>query len=82
MIDPNSPPQFKIHGKKRRDKKKKLARLRSLINNWAWCHSLDKDMGMIYGYETISDERSEKKLKSLIKQAKFLEAQLAVPYGG
>ena len=59
----NDKPQFKIHGGKRREKKKKLADLKSFKKDFWHCHQMDKDMASIYGGKDtypMNDEKAKK----------------------
>ena len=75
-------PIYLISGKKRRTEKKRLANLKSLAKNWWYCHSLEKDMFILYGGSKdeipMSDKLSQEKYDSIIKEINELESLLSV----
>lgn len=77
-------PQFKIYGQERRDMRNKLAKLRSLLENFWYYHQLDKDMASFYGSSTdifpMSDEKAQKIFDDKKLEIEVLERELSLPY--
>jgi len=60
-------PQFKIHGKARRELKKKRAREASLVKNFWRCQQMDEDMAEVYGDEfagRMDNDEAQKKYET------------------
>lgn len=79
----NNSPQFKIHGKERRELKKKLAFSKSFLKHFWSCHQMDKDMASIYGGKDdypMSDIDAQKRYDEEVKKIEKMEEKLSVPY--
>jgi len=77
----NHNPQFKIHGVKRRAVKKELARYKSFVSNFWYCHGLEKDMAAIYGaHADLSDEKAKADYERAKAKVELLEMKLAEPF--
>jgi len=78
-----SNPQFKIHGKERRQFKKDLASLRSFIKTFWFYHQMDKDMAEIFGGTNdypMSDDKTQIMYDDGLNKIKEMEAELIKPY--
>jgi len=77
-------PQFKIHGKERRDLKKELSALKAYVRGFWHFHQLDKDMYDIYGCNGKNSLMSNKdatiKFNEAKRQIESIEKQLKEPY--
>lgn len=78
-------PQFKIHGRERREFKKKYFELRSFVRNFWYYHNLDKDMAIITGAESdngypMTDEKAQKIFEKESAKLKEMELKLNEPY--
>ena len=77
-----NPPQFKIHGQERRELKKKVSLMRRDLGAFDRCHSVHKDMAMVYGGEHMSDSEAEIAKDADREEILAIEAELAEPYEG
>ncbi len=71
----NSKPQFKIHGKARREKKHELAELKSFVKNFWFCEYLCRDYG-----GGMPDKECEETLETANYNINILQQQLNEPY--
>lgn len=77
--------KFKIHGTKRKKLKRKLAELKSLVENFWYYHQLDKDMCVIYpsiwkNEYPMNDVKVQERYDSFNAEIKRLEELLSEPY--
>ena len=72
-----SQPQFKIHGKERRIKKKTLSDVKSFVKNFWRFHQLEKDMGCKH---ILDDKKAEKMYNDNCKKIELIELELSIPY--
>lgn len=73
-------PIFKIHGLARREKKKELSLLKSVVKNYWYAHQLDKDMTSFYGGHEgypMSDEKSKEIFEKRKQEIEKLESLLS-----
>ena len=81
MKGPNQPPpQFKIHGQERRDLKKKVSLMRRDLGAFDRCHSIHKDMAMVYGGEYMSDTEADDTKDDMRIEISAIEYKLSIPY--
>ena len=74
-------PQYKIHGKDRKELKKKLADLKSYAKNFWHCHQSDIDMVSFYGGTVgypMNDELAQEKYTKTLLEIKELENKLSI----
>lgn len=72
-------PIYKIHGLERREKKKKLSSLKSLVRNFWHSHQMDKDMAFVYGGQEgypMSDEKAAIMFEKLKKDMEVMQLLL------
>lgn len=76
-------PQYKIHGKERRNLKKELSLLKLYVKNFWYYHQLDKDMSIIYSKcnnYPMDDDTAKDKYNKAKNKIKNIEQQLSTPY--
>ena len=78
-----STPHFKIHGKERRILKKEFNSLKSFVNDFWYCHEIDKDMASLFGSADgypMSDEEAKNRFDIAVLKMEELEKQLSALY--
>lgn len=75
-------PQFKIHGKERKEVIKKRNLLRSYLKLFDWNVSIDNDMFIIYGEpeRVLSAEKQKEIKENAQKELEEIEKRLREPY--
>lgn len=69
-------PIYEISGKKRREEKKRLSHLKSVIKNYWYFHQIDKDMASIYGSSDgypMSDTKAKERYNEIVIEIQLIE---------
>lgn len=76
----NMEPQFKIHGKERRQLKKELSLLKKFIGSFWHNFAMCDDMARIYRSDRPSRRSAECDYEHAVAKAEALERRLGEPY--